>query len=394
MPAVLSAPSQIQTPDPQRAQRAASPALPGPAKPSVLLKPSLLMHSPSRLSRMTPRASLQDDNSGEGSGQGMPQHAKHDHLQKQTNSFRSIHSQGPTPQGSGTLLELGINDSQEAASSTPAVLTAMQAQRSTQDVTAAAGQLDQHWSSSSAPQKARQPPGLETWQAPTPQAEENANRGRERPDEEKQAQDWEQADQDDIAAAVAQYTGARPENVPGKASHEPAFEFVSQQAQHEAPQLRRGRPQLALQHGDGYKKSQSFHRRESDSDQHAPDMSYAQQQAQMETELEAAMLAEQAPTQDTSPGRGMSKQYASPMEQMEAELEAAMAADTAAGGSEGGRMYDGGQTRMEADMESAMAADAAASGEDNDWKSITDAVRATLSPGVLSSRSQALWADS
>ena len=147
-------------------------------------------------------------------------------------------------------------------------------------------------------------------------------------------QDWAEPGLDDIAAAVAQYTGASPDD------------WLTT----EGSQLACLRSATQSPRGE-------------------PKRQYATQQEQMEAELEAAMAADAEPAAEqrhinaqrqmgtemeaaTAAG-GNRPKSANAQQQMEAELEAAMAAEA------GGSKYANAHEQMEAEMEAAMAADAA-----------------------------------
>lgn len=381
---------QIQSPEAkhaQQAQRAAPAATHGPAKASVLLKPPLLVHSPSRLSRMTPRASLQDDHSPEESGQGVastlkslesfqdrvsgrssisrtitPQdsaisdshtarqsHDRHQAMQQSdfdnpphTRAFQaslkqslpdskqtgSLHAQPQLPQQSGDMK----NQMQDRLQSQTSISVehgpgSASARRSTlqhevptaSDVSPTEDARQQQTSS--------RRPTLQSLQHDLSGQASSLSAAVHAVDQafeqETDRQEWEQTDGDDIAAAVAQYTGSKQRDLPAQEADQQVPN--AQQAQHD------NKPRLAVQHGDNFKKSDSFHHREqAGSDRHPPELSYAEQQARMDAEFEAAMAADQDMSNADLQANGSTVQhYASPQEQMEAELEAAMAADAA-----------------------------------------------------------------
>ena len=151
-------------------------------------------------------------------------------------------------------------------------------------------------------------------------------------------QDWAESGLDDIAAAVAQYTGAAPDDLLSTEGRQQVEEQNPEQLlqQQQQQQQQRQRPQAASLQLAGFRSATQSPRVEAK-------RQYATQQEQMDAELEAAMAAEMSgPT------------YAKAQEQMEAELEAAMAAEISA------PKYANAQEQMEADLEAAMAADAAA----------------------------------
>lgn len=164
-------------------------------------------------------------------------------------------------------------------------------------------------------------------------------------------QDWAESGLDDIAAAVAQYTGASPHDL---FSNHGSREVAEQHAE-QLPQQLQQWPQAA---GLQLAESQSATR----SPRVKATRQYATQQEQMEAELEAAMAADGEPVAEhvdveteAAMGTEMSApKYANAQEQMEAELEAAMAAEMSA------PKYANVQEQMEAELEAAMAADAAA----------------------------------
>ena len=165
-------------------------------------------------------------------------------------------------------------------------------------------------------------------------------------DEEKpsqdELQDWTESGLDDIAAAVAQYTGASPHELitttfsPRDQDHSPT------QLLQQLPAQQRQRLQMADLHMTGSRAA-------TQSPRTAAGKQYATQQEQMDAELDAAMAADAE--------AAAAPRYANAQEEMEAELEAAMAAEM------GGPKYANAQEQMESELEAAMAADAAA-GED------------------------------
>ena len=389
--------AQVQTAGPQhaqQAQRAASPALQGPAKPSVLLKPSLLVHSPSRLSRMTSRAydSVSENSSQIKGPQGLVQDRSFASraLMPQGSGLSSKGSAEPTHDTDQNAYQSNSNGN-NALQQQPSIHTEQQGafslqpsrHQSTDDEQHQQGQsrpnnnvkpdtsdhlghergngkrrssslqrdepdssnampaslLQQQRSLSASAQQSRRST-LDTSQRGVPVTGAAVHAQGEGFEQDVDKQEWAQGDIDDIAAAVAQYTGSKQKDLPVQ-------DTEPQQAQHdraETPQ-RRAKPQLALQQRDSFKKSSSFHHREGqDSDRADAQLSYAEQQARMDAELEAAMFADQGSQEEGGGGSSSAaKQYASPQEQMEAELEAAMAADAAAADSrdiEGDRKQD------------------------------------------------------
>ena len=172
-------------------------------------------------------------------------------------------------------------------------------------------------------------------------------------------QDWAESGLDDIAAAVAQYTGASPDEL---FSPEVSQQVEEQHAE-QLPQQQR--PQAASLQPDGFRSATQSPRRKAKKQ-------YATQQDQMEADLEAAMAADAEPVaehqhdnQQEQMQAGMEAvmaaemsgpKYANAQEQMEAELEAAMAAEISA------PKYANAQEQMEAELEAAMAADGADDG--------------------------------
>ena len=171
-------------------------------------------------------------------------------------------------------------------------------------------------------------------------------------------QDWAESGLDDIAAAVAQYTGALPHDLLSTEGSQQAEEQHAEQV----PQQQR--PQAASLQLAGYESATQSPRVKAK-------RQYATQQEHMEAELEAAMAADAEPAAEqqqldnarehveveteASMGAEMSgPKYANAREQMEAELEAAMAAEISV------PKYGNAQEQMEAELEAAMAADAAA----------------------------------
>ncbi len=143
-------------------------------------------------------------------------------------------------------------------------------------------------------------------------------------------QEWTESGLDDIAAAVAQYTGASPDDL--------TVPTDSPQQQQQLPpkqiaQLRKtGSGQL------------------SQSPKPSAGKAFATQQDQIGADsIDSATVA--------GAKRGLAPQYANAQEQMEAELEAAMAADSDSA-AVGAPVYANAQEQMEAELEAAMAADA------------------------------------
>lgn len=390
--AVPGAQVQIQNVEAQRAQqpqRTTSPAPQGPAKPSVLLKPSLLAHSPSRLSRMTPRASLQDDNGAEESGQGKGLQFKPHDVHQGHGSTRLTVSQATTPQGSNSPVNTSVRHTHDVGGDGNSDMSeksqvmyeapfwdnqkGMQAGSAMQQVQQQVNRVDslasarRGVSDHSEPEAAskaqrrsnsfqhsgsftpsgydsiiQQPPLTPTRGKPTTESLQQSDleplsapgaavhAEGEAFEPSGSQQDWEPEDGDDIAAAVAQYTGSKHKSLPVQDRDQHPFE--AQQAQHaqqQQPQQPRSKPQLAVQHRDNFKKSSSFHhRRGEQADRPTAESSYAEQQARMNAEFEAAMFADAtAENGDTAGGHNTAGQYATPQEQMEAELEAALAGE-------------------------------------------------------------------
>lgn len=407
--AVLGQQAQVQASEPQhaqQAQRAASPALQGPAKSSVLLKPSLLVHSPSRLSRMTSRAydSVNEDSSQIKGPQVKPNDIQQGPVRDRTSTSRAMTPQGsglsdrnsaePThdtdqnsyqsnsngncalqqqnsihaaQQGAFSLQPLSYqstdNEQHQQGQSGPnndvrpdtsdhlgrergnGKRRSSSLQRDEPDSSTAvpASLLQQQRSLSTSAQQSRRST-LDSSQRGFPATGAAVHTQGEGFEQDLDKQEWEQTDIDDIAAAVAQYTGSKQKDLPVQ-------DTEPQQAQHdraETPQ-RRSKPQLALQQRDSFKKSSSFHHREGeDSDRADAQLSYAEQQARMDAELQAAMFADQGlEEEDGGGGSSTARQYASPQEQMEAELEAAMAADMAADAAGDGSRDTGGDRKQD-----------------------------------------------
>ena len=116
-------------------------------------------------------------------------------------------------------------------------------------------------------------------------------------------QEWTESGLDDIAAAVAEYTGSSPAELMTNATDD-------QQDQPNDPQRTAGSPFAAPQ-----------------ASAMSPGRAYLAQQQQMDADFDAAMAAEV--------GASAKPQYATAQEQMEAELEAAMAAELAGGAEQG-----------------------------------------------------------
>lgn len=393
--AVPGQPGHVQNSDAQRAQqaqRAVPPAPQGPVKPSGLMKPSLLAHSPSRLSRMT----MQDDNALEESskGSGLQFRSREDSqgamdarstvsriVSPQTTGFSNsgskrqshdnsegvhqLHPSNPSHSGAtltelqqrtsdhersrgvelhqqdrlrsqGSIKRSASEQSEQAPASIVARRITLQQEQSAASSDAYDGLALRPQLSVLTPeqQRGRESGSYSAQHATSRQASDlSAAVHAESQDLNKQV--WQQAEGDDIAAAVAQYTGSKHGDFPTDGLDHQGFKMVpGQHAQHACEELPHdtARPRLALQHGDNFKKSESFHHREhEDSDRHAAELSYVEQQARMDAEFEDAMLADQSSHQDLAEHGSTAKQYATPQEQMEAELEAAMAADAAAG---------------------------------------------------------------
>ncbi|KAL0022404.1 hypothetical protein WJX77_008671 [Trebouxia sp. C0004] len=144
-------------------------------------------------------------------------------------------------------------------------------------------------------------------------------------------QEWTESGLDDIAAAVAQYTGASPDDLMVPTDDQ-------QQEQEQLPPK-----QIAQLHKTGSKQlSQSP--RPSAGKAHA-----TQQDRTGADSIDAAAVA--------GAKRGAAPRYANAQEQMEAKLEAAMAADDDSAAT-GAPVYANAFDQMEAELEAAMAADA------------------------------------
>lgn len=148
-------------------------------------------------------------------------------------------------------------------------------------------------------------------------------------------QEWTESGLDDIAAAVAQYTGASPDELMAATDDQQDGELGPEQAM----QLHKlGSQQLARTPRASTPKA------------------HATQQDQGNAAFNSAAAAA------AGPQRGNAPRYANAQEQMEAELEAAMAADNdlsaAAGGAAAAPVYANALEQMEAELEAAMAAEA------------------------------------
>ena len=147
-------------------------------------------------------------------------------------------------------------------------------------------------------------------------------------------QEWTESGLDDIAAAVAQYTGASPDELMAATDDQQDSQLGPEQAM----QLRKlGSQQLA----------------------HTPRASTPKAHATQQEQGNAAF--DSAAAAATGPKRGNAPRYANAQEQMEAELEAAMAADndsSAAAGAAAAPVYANALEQMEAELEAAMAAEA------------------------------------
>ena len=149
-------------------------------------------------------------------------------------------------------------------------------------------------------------------------------------------QEWTEPGLDDIASAVAQYTGASPHELHALTSTSQDHEQVLEQPPRQLRQI----PKIANLRVAGSRSG-------TQSPRAAAGRQYATQQEQMDAEMEAAMAADAE--------AAAAPKYANAQEEMEAELEAAMAAEM------GVPKYANAQEQMEAELEAAMAADAAAS---------------------------------
>ena len=141
-------------------------------------------------------------------------------------------------------------------------------------------------------------------------------------------QEWTESGLDDIAAAVAQYTGASPDDLMASTDDPQQDQLPSQQ--------------MAELRKTGSKQS-------SQSPRPSAGKAYATQQDQIGADsIEPATVS--------GARRGPAPQYANAQEQMEAELEAAMEADHDS--ATGAPVYANAFEQMEAELEAAMAADA------------------------------------
>ena len=146
-------------------------------------------------------------------------------------------------------------------------------------------------------------------------------------------QEWTESGLDDIAAAVAQYTGASPDDL-----MVPMDDLMLPTDGQQLPPK-----QIAQLRKTGSKQL-------SQSPRPSAGKAYATQQDRTGADsIDSAMVA--------GTKRGTEPQYANAQEQMEAELEAAMAADNDSA-TTGTPVYANAQERMEAELEAAMAADA------------------------------------
>ena len=171
-------------------------------------------------------------------------------------------------------------------------------------------------------------------------------------------QDWAESGLDDIAAAVAQYTRASPDDLLSTEGRQQVEEQNPEQLLQQ-----RQRPQAASLQLAGFRSATQSPRVEAK-------RQYGTEQEQMEAELEAAMAADAEPVAERQHNSEQEQMeagmeavtaaemsgptYANAQEQMEAELEAAMTAEICA------PKYANAQEQMEAELEAAMAADAAA----------------------------------
>ena len=146
-------------------------------------------------------------------------------------------------------------------------------------------------------------------------------------------QDWAESGLDDIAAAVAQYTGASPDDLLST----DGSQQVEEQHAEQRPQQLQQRPQAASLQPDGLEFG-------TQSPRHKPKRQFATEQEQMEAELEAALAADAEPVAE--------RQHDNQQEQMHVGMEAVTAAEKS------GPKYANAQEQMEAELEAAMAADA------------------------------------
>ncbi|KAL3146056.1 hypothetical protein ABBQ38_015407 [Trebouxia sp. C0009 RCD-2024] len=197
-------------------------------------------------------------------------------------------------------------------------------------------------------------------------------------------QEWTESGLDDIAAAVAQYTGASPDDLLATENSQQGQQQLPEQLpeQLHRQQHRRHPPEIASLRLTGLRSATHSPRGVAEAQHHtqqelmaaeldaamaadAEDFAahhdaqeelelelntammaeisvpkYANAQEQMEAELDAAMAAEMS-----------APKYANAQEQMEAELDAAMAAEM------GAPKYANAQEQMEAELDAAMAAD-------------------------------------
>ena len=158
--------------------------------------------------------------------------------------------------------------------------------------------------------------------------------------------EWTESGLDDIAAAVAQYTGASPTDLLTASDDQQDQALTPKQQQLQIAKLRSsGSNNLTMSQSPAVSTGKA----------------YAAQQEQLDAEFDAAMTADAE--------AAAAPRYANAQEQMEAELEAAMAAEAGAGAAP---QYANAQEQMEAELEAAMAADAgqAASGdaETSEWQ--------------------------
>ena len=180
-------------------------------------------------------------------------------------------------------------------------------------------------------------------------------------------QDWTESGLDDIAAAVAQYTGASPHDLVTTTFSPRDQDKSPTQLLQQLPMQQRQRLQVADLH-------EASSRAATQSPRATAEKQYATHQEQMDAELDAAMAADAE--------AAAAPKYANAQEEMEAELEAAMAAEI------GVPKYANAQEQMEAELEAAMAADAAA-GEDQDESSalkidkLNEVLAADAGPGLF-----------
>ena len=170
-------------------------------------------------------------------------------------------------------------------------------------------------------------------------------------------QEWTESGLDDIAAAVAQYTGASPDELMVTTDDQQDGQLGPKQA----VQLRKtGSKQLAQTPRASTGKAHAAQQQQGDAafnaaaaagSKHGVPPRYANAQEQMEAELEAAMAAD---NDSSAAGAATAPVYANAQEQMEAELEAAMAADA---GQDAVNMAQSGDPWQQIEQDATRAAD-------------------------------------